>query len=136
MGFTVWPVYEDGQEDSLGDEGKALLRAHEELDAMATTAGRMPLSAFDAHSDVPDEVIARMAEEAQDLPDLSGFPVVWHDPANAVATLDVLLSAIAATDLETVGGEDPEEIAECLEAFRETLQEAVTRKTRFHFIVA
>ena len=41
------------------------------------------------------------------LPDLSGFPVVWHDPADAVATLDVLLSAIAATDLETVGGRTP-----------------------------
>ena len=53
-----------------------------------------------------------------------------------MATLDVLLSAIAATDLETVGGEDPEEIAECLEAFREALQEAATRQTRFHFIIA
>ena len=136
MGFTVWPVYEDGQEDSLGDEGQSLLRAHEELDTMARAAGRTPLSAFDEHADVPDEVIARMAEEAQDLPDLSGFPVVWHDPADAVATLDVLLSAIAATDLKTVGGEDPEEIAECLEAFREALQEAATRQTRFHFIIA
>jgi hypothetical protein len=65
-------------------------------------------------------------------PDLSGFPVVWHDPADAVATLDALLSAIAATDLEKVGREDPEELAECLEA----LQDAATRQTRFHFIIA
>jgi hypothetical protein len=136
MGFTVWPVFEDGHEDSLGDEGKSLLRAHEELDAIAKAAGRTPLSAFDAHSDVPDEVVKRMAEEAQDLPDLSGFPVVWHAPADAVATLDVLLSAVASPELETVGGEDAEELAECLEAFRETLQEAAARQTWFHFIIA
>jgi hypothetical protein len=35
-----------------------------------------------------------------------------------------------------VGEEDAEELAECLEAFREALQEAATLRTRFHFIIA
>jgi hypothetical protein len=34
------------------------------------------------------------------------------------------------------GGEDPEYLAYCLEAFRQTLQQAATRKTRFNFTIA
>jgi hypothetical protein len=90
---------------------------------------------FDEHADVPFDVVARLAEEAQDLPDLSGFPVVWHDPADAVATLDAILSA-PASDPARVGREDPEYLARCLEAIRQTLQQAVTRKTRFNFTIA
>lgn len=136
MSFALWPVFEDGQEHDLGDEGAPVLRAHEDLDAIALAAGHMPLSAFDAHADVPGDVIARLAEEQRDIPDLSGFPVVWHDPADAVATLDVILSALASPDLSWVGEEDPEELAWCLEAIRQPLQEAVVRQTRFHFICA
>lgn len=77
---ALWPVFEDGYEHSLCDEGVALLRSYEDLDAIAEAAGRMPLSAFDEHADVPDDVISQLAEMAQDIPDLSGFPVVWHDP--------------------------------------------------------
>ena len=81
--------------------------------------------------------VARLAEEAQDLPDLSGFPVVWHDPADAVATIDVILSALASPDLEWDGwDDDPGEVADCLKAIRQTLQQAVMRQTRFNFIIA
>ena len=108
----------------------------EDLDAIALAAGRMPLSAFDAHADVPGDVIAQLAEERHDIPGLSGFPVVWHDPADGVATLDVMLSALASPGLSWAGEEDPEELAWCLEAIRQSLREAVARQTRFHFICA
>jgi hypothetical protein len=53
-----------------------------------------------------------------------------------VATLDAILSALAAPDLAGVDWDDPEYLVECLEAFRQTLQQAVTRKTRFNFTIA
>jgi hypothetical protein len=136
MSVDLWPVFEDGHKHSLGVEGITLFRAYEDLDAIARAAGYMPLSAFDAHADVPDEVIEQLAEAAQDIPDLSGFPVVWHDPADAVATLDVILSAVASPDHASVGGEDPDDLAHCLKAFRQTLQQAARRRTRFYFVVA
>jgi hypothetical protein len=127
MSVALWPAFEDGQKHGLCDEGVSVLRAYEDLDAIAKAAGRKPLSAFDQHADVPDDVIAQLAEEAQDIPDLSGFPVVWHDPADAVATLDVLLSA-TAPDPAWAGTAD--DLAYCLEAFRQTLQQAAMRQTR------
>jgi hypothetical protein len=136
MSDAVWPVFEDGRMHSLCNEGVLVLRAHQHLDAIATAAGRMPLSAFDEHADVPDDVFAHLAEEAMDLPDLSGFPAVWHDPADAVATLDVLLSALTSSDRAGVDWEDPEYLVDCLKAIRQTLQDAATRKTRFNFIIA
>jgi hypothetical protein len=136
MSVDLWPVFEDGHKCDLDHEGITLLRAYKDLDAIAAAAGHMPLSAFDAHADVPDEVIEQLIEEAQDLPDLSGFPVVWHDPADAVATLDVILSAVASPDHASVGREDPDDLAYCLEAFRQTLQQAAARQTRFYFAVA
>jgi hypothetical protein len=57
MSVDLWPVFEDGHKHGLGVEGITLFRAYEDLDAIAMAAGRMPLSAFDAHADVPDEVI-------------------------------------------------------------------------------
>ena len=110
-----------------------MFRVYEDLDAIARVAGRMPLSAFDEHADVPDEVVARLAEEAQDIPDLSGFPVVWHDPADAVATLDVLLSAVAPSDPAWAG--TPDDLRYCLEAFRQALQQAAVCHTRFNLVV-
>ena len=136
MSVALWPVFEDGQKHSLCDEGVPVLRAYEELDAIAVAAGHMPLEAFGEHADVPAGVVAQLAEEARDLPDLSGFPVVWHDPADAVATIDVILSALASPDLEWGGREDPGEVADCLKAIRQTLQQARTRSTRFYFIIA
>jgi hypothetical protein len=135
MSDAVWPVFEDGRKHSLCDEGAPVLRAHQHLDAIATAAGRMPLLAFDEHADVPDDVFVQLAEEAMDLPDLSGFPAVWHDPADAVATLDVILSALTSPDRAGIEWEDPEYLVESLEAIRQTLQDAATRKTRFHFII-
>lgn len=73
-----------------------------------------------------------------DMPGWSGtkkvIPVVWHDPADAVATLDAILSALASPD-PACADEDPEELADCLEAFRQTLQQAAARKTRFNFTI-
>ena len=135
MSAAVWPVFEDGYKHNLCDEGAPVLRAYQDLDALATAAGRIPLSAFDEHADVPDDVIAQLAEEAQDIPDLSGFPVVWHDPADAVATLDVILSALASPDPARPGRENPEYLADCLDAIRQALQQAATRKTRFNFTI-
>jgi len=136
MSVALWPVFEDGQKHSLCDEGVPVLRAYEELDAIAVAAGHMPLEAFGEHADVPAGVVAQLAEEARDLPDLSGFPVVWHDPADAVATIDVILSALASPDPEWEGWDGPEEVADCLKAIRQTLQQARTRSTRFYFIIA
>jgi hypothetical protein len=136
MSVALWPVFEDGHKHSLCDEGISLLRAYKDLDAIARAAGHMPLSAFDEHADVPDEIIGQLAEEAQDIPDLSGFPVVWHDPADAVATLEVILSAVVSPDPRTVDGEDSGDLACCLEAFCRTLQQAATRQTRFNFTIA
>lgn len=113
-----------------------MLRADKELDAIAVAAGHMPLEAFDEHADVPAAVVTQLAEEARDLPDLSGFPVVWHDPADAVATIDVVLSALASPDLEWAGWDGPEEVADCLKAIRQTLRQALTRQTRFNFTIA
>ena len=48
----------------------------------------------------------------------------------------MILSALAAPDLEWDGEEDPGELADCLTAIRQALQHAVTRQTRFHFIIA
>ena len=136
MSDAVWPVFEDGHKHSLCDEGVPVLRASDDLDAIATAAGHMPLSAFDEHADVPADVTEQLAEEAHDIPDLSGFLVVWHGPADAVATLDVILSALASPDRAGVDWEDPEYLVDCLEAFRQTLQQAATRKTRFNFTIA
>lgn len=136
MSFALWPVFEDGKKHSLCDEGVPVFRAYEKLDAMAVAAGRKPLEAFDEHADVSAGVVAQLAEEAQDLPDLSGFPVAWHDPADAVATIDAILSALASPDLEWDGWDGPEEVADCLKAIRQPLQQAVTRQTRFNFTVA
>jgi hypothetical protein len=129
-------VFEDGHKHSLGDEGVPVLRAYQKLDAIAVAAGHMPLEAFDSHADVPAAVVAQLAEQAQDLPDLSGFPVVWHDPASTVASIDVILSALASPDLGWDGRKDPGGLADCLKAIRQALQHAVTRQTRFHFIIA
>ena len=136
MSLALWPVFEDGRKHSLCNEGVQVFRTFQELDAIAVAAGHMPLESFDGHADIPDDVFAQLAEEAQDLPDLSGFPVVWHDPADAVATIDVLLAALASPDLEWDGREDPGEVADGLKAIRQTLQQAVTRQTRFHFTIA
>jgi fructose-specific component phosphotransferase system IIB-like protein len=136
MSDAVWPVFEDGQKHSLCDEGISVLRAYQDLDAIAAAAGRMLLSAFDEHADVPADVVAQLAEEAQDIPDLSGFPVVWHDPADAVATLDVILAALASADPACADLDDPECLAQDLKAFRETLEQAATRKTRFNLTIA
>ena len=136
MSLALWPVFEDGRKHSLCNEGVPVFRAYQELDAIAVAAGNTPLEAFDEHADVPADVVAQLAEEAQDLPDLSGFPLVWHDPADAVATIDVLLSALASPDLEWDGWDGPEEVADGLKAIRQTLQQAVTRQTRFRFTIA
>lgn len=136
MSVDLWPVFEDGHKHGLSYEGIMLLRAYKDLDTIARAAGHKPLSALDAHADVPDDVIEQLAQEAQDIPDLSGFPVVWRDPADAVATPDLVLSAVASPDQASAGGEDPDDLAHCLEAFRQTLQQAVTRQTRFYFVVA
>jgi hypothetical protein len=136
MSVALWPVFEDGVKHGLSDEGVPVLRAYEALDAIAEAAGQLPLEAFDQHADVPDDVLAQLAEEAQDEPDLSGFPVVWHDPADALATIDVILAALASPDLEWDGWDSAEEVAECLKAIRQTLEQAVTRQTRFNFTVA
>src|SRR5262249_39268529 len=61
MSVSLWPVFEDGQKHSLWDEGVLVLDAYEDLDAIASAAGSVPLSAFDQHADVPDDVIARLA---------------------------------------------------------------------------
>ena len=135
MSDALWPVFEDGRKHSLRDEGVPLFRAYEDLDAIATAAGCMPLEAFDEHADVPLDVVAQRAEEAQDIPDLSCFPVVWHDPTDAVATLDVILSVLASQDPVRPGRENPEYLASCLDAIRQALQQAVTRKTRFNFTI-
>jgi hypothetical protein len=136
MSIALWPVFEDGHKHALCDEGISPLRAYKRLDVIAVAAGHMPLEAFDQHADVPADVVAQMAEEAQDLPDLSGFPVVWHDPADAVATIDVLLSALASPDLQWDSWNSPEEVAGDLKAIRQALQQAVTRQTRFNFTIA
>jgi hypothetical protein len=136
MSVALWPVFEDGQKHSLCDEGVPVLRAHEKLGAIAIDAGHMPLEAFDEHAAVPAAVVAQLADESQDLPDLSGFPIVWHDPADAMATIDAVLSALASPDLEWDGWDSPEEVADCLKAIRQTLQQAVTRQTRFNFTIA
>jgi hypothetical protein len=135
MSLALWPVFEDGHKHGLCDEGEPVFRVYEQLDAIAVAAGHMPLEAFDQHADVPAGLVAQLAEEAKDVPDLSGFPVVWHDPADAVATIDVILSALASPDLEWDGWDRPEEIADCLKAIRETLQQALTRQTRFNFTI-
>jgi len=135
MSLALWPVFEDGQKHSLHNEGVPVFRSYEELDAIAVAAGYMPLEAFDEHADVPADVVAQLAEEARDLPDLSGFPVVWHDPADAVETINVILSGLASPDLDWGGRDRPEDVADCLKAIRETLQQALTRQTRFNFVV-
>ncbi len=48
----------------------------------------------------------------------------------------MILSVLASPDLGWDGREDPGELADCLKAIRQTLQHAVTRQTRFHFIIA
>jgi hypothetical protein len=136
MSIALWPVFEDGHKHTLCDEGISPLRAYKQLDAIAIAAGHMPLEAFDAHADVPADVVTQLAEEAQDLPDLSGFPVVWHDPTDAVATIDVILSALASPGLQWDGVNSPEEVADDLKAIRQTLQQAITRQTRFNFTIA
>ena len=136
MSIALWPVFEDGHKHTLCDEGISPLRAYKDLDAIAVAAGQMPLEAFDEHADVPADVVAQLAAEARDLPDLSGFPVVWHDPADAVATIDVILSALASPDLQWDGWNSPEEVADDLRAIRQTLQQAVRRQTRFNFTIA
>ena len=136
MSIALWPVFEDDHKHGLCDEGISPLRAYERLDAIAAAAGYRPLEAFDQHADVPDDVVARLAEAAQDgLPDLSGFPVAWHDPADAVATIDVILAALGSPELQWDGTNSPEEVANDLKAIRQTLQQAVARQTRFNFTI-
>jgi hypothetical protein len=137
MSVALWPVFEDGHKHTLCDEGISPLHAYQRLDAIAVAAGRLPLEAFDQHADVPADVVAQLAEQARDLPDLSGFPVVWHDPADAVATIDAILSALASPDLRWDSRQNSaEEVADDLKAIRQTLQDAVTRQTRFNFTIA
>jgi hypothetical protein len=136
MSVALWPVFEDGVRHNVFSEGVLVFRAYEALDAIAAAAGNTPLEAFDQHADLPPSVVAQLAEQAQDLPDLSGFAVVWHDPAEAVATIDAILSGLASPDLEWDGWDSAEEVADCLKAMRQTLQQAVTRQTRFNFVVA
>ncbi|HEX6360221.1 hypothetical protein [Actinophytocola sp.] len=123
MSIALWPVFADDHEHGLVDEGVVLLDAADELDEIAAAAGRTPLTGFDAYSAVPDEVVAERAHDG--MPDLSDFPVTWHDPADAVATLDTLIAAATS-----------EELREALTAFRTVLWEAAERGTRFHLTLA
>lgn len=123
MSIALWPVFADDHEHGLVDEGAVLLDVVDDLDALAAAAGRMPLTGFDAYAAVPDEVVAERAHDG--MPDLSDFPVTWHDPADAVATLDALIAVTTAGP-----------VLEALAAFRTVVREAAERGTRFHLTVA
>lgn len=125
MSVALWPAFEDGHGHALVDEGTVLLDAVDELDALAESACVRPLSSFDAYAEVPEAVIVELAEAAEGIPDLSGFPATWHDPAEAVATLDLLIAGTASTS----------DIHESLDAFREVLRAAADRGTRFHLTI-
>src|SRR5262245_66583112 len=92
MSVALWPVCEDGQEHELVDEGVVLLEAAAELDALAEAAGRVPLTAFDAYVDVPEET--QTARAAERIAALSDLPVSWHDPVEAVLTLNALIAGV------------------------------------------
>ncbi len=134
MSIALWPVFEDRQEHGLVDEGAILLDVSDELDAIAQSAGRAPLTAFDAYIDVPEDVLEQRAMEADGLPDLSDLPATWHDPADAVSTLDALVSGVGSGSWDSEY--DREHVVGCLEAFRAVLRGAAERGTRFHLTVA
>jgi hypothetical protein len=135
MSVALWPVFEDSRPHHLGDEGAVLLDVLAELDVIAEGVGRTPLSAFHRYVNVPAEIFRQRVREAQeDDPDLPDFPVVWHNPADAVATLDTLWSTVAAGSW--TGGWDREVVLECLAEFRGVLGAAAKRGTRFNLTLA
>lgn len=134
MSIALWPVFEDQYEHGLVDEGAVLLDVSDELDAIAASVGRTPLTGFDAYVGVPEEVVAERAMAAEGMPDLSDFPAAWHASAEAVATLDALVSGVDSSSWE--GEYDRAVVLECLEAFRRVLRDAAERGTRFHLTVA
>lgn len=137
MSLALWPVFEDQHGHGLVDEGAVLLDVSDELDGIATAAGRTPLSGFDAYADVPDQVMAERAMAAEGVPDLSDLPTAWHDPADAVATLDTLMARIGGSASWPGGHDhDRENVLDCLAAFRMVLRDAAGRGTRFHLTVA
>lgn len=134
MSIALWPVFEDHHEHGLVDEGAVLLDVGEELDGIADAAGRTPLWGFDAYIEVPEEVMEQRVMAAEGVPDLSDFPVAWHDPAEAVMTLDALVSGIDSAPWE--GEYDRELVLDCLRAFRRVLRDGAERGTRFHLTIA
>jgi hypothetical protein len=134
VSVALWPVFEDQHPHDLVDEGAVLLDVGDRLDALAEKAGRTPLSSFDAYVEVPEDVVADRVLAGDGIPDLSDYPVSWHDPADAVATLDTLLAVVGSTRWR--GEHDRGLVLDCLTAVRTTLSEAISRQTRFHFTIA
>jgi hypothetical protein len=80
---SVCPYFESpvGDIETFG-HGRALARRHCELDALACRHGVAPLSSFGFADD------------------LEGETLVWHDPADGLATVEALLGALSGPGCE------------------------------------
>jgi hypothetical protein len=132
----IFPVFKSRSFDSPfdPDEGVLLLQFLDQLDDMASESGLKPLGCLNAYSKM-------------DLPeDFDGSPewyaelrahgeIAWHNPADAVATIDGLLESVSNKRHAKIKGKNREYVVGALEDLKSCLSRAVKRRVKFHFDV-
>lgn len=106
--------------------GKAVAQALDDLDALCCGQGLPTLESFMGQS---MEEIEDLLGEDIDLPDGDDGAAQWFDPADGIALIDALVSAIqqSPTPLPLAGA-----VLDDLEAFKTVLEQARTIKAQWH----
>jgi hypothetical protein len=129
MGSSFYPVLErdiEGLEPELEVSGKALARNMDTLELICQQAGVRSL--MDFYSESTDETAEHLAEELDEslAEALDGIPLVWFEPAEGLATVRALRSALLQRTDDWV-----EAMRDDLDALERVLVRAQTAGTRF-----
>lgn len=134
MSIRIFPRFKSKsfEPDIPCDWGVRLLEFLEPLDAIASKRELKPLGDLNAYSEmeVPEDFDGN-PDWLEDLKEQA--EIQWHDPADAVATIDGLLEALRSRPQAKIKGKNREYIIEELEELKAWLSQAAKRRVKFHF---